>query len=77
MAINKTNRVTTLGHWFKGPVTNQAVLDSIPQSVWNECPSRIVAEVGDAINKAYNTRTESDEEYIACLKEQIQKYKGE
>jgi hypothetical protein len=56
MATNyiKMARVQRLGHWHKGPVTNQAVLNQVPDSVIKECPARIIAEVADAINTAYH-----------------------
>jgi hypothetical protein len=53
-AGTKRDRVVALGHWHKGPVTTDAVLAQVPQDVWDECPARIVAQVADAINKAYH-----------------------
>lgn len=50
----KIRRAEAMGQWFKGAATSQAVMEQIPAAVVAECPARIIAAVGDAINAAYH-----------------------
>jgi len=50
----KLERAVKAGKWFKGAATSADVVSRIPKDIVKECPSRIVALVGDAIDKAYH-----------------------
>jgi hypothetical protein len=61
----KLARTINKGHWHKGPITTQAVLDQIPAQLTRELSSRQLAMIGDAINQAYhNGRASTGAEVI-------------